>query len=273
MTAATLRTPRTARRVGGLSAAVALLLVACAPGPGGAASATPEPSPSAVADAAFERVQGPPPGPVKPFRGEMVQHVRIVDGYVSMYFELRNTGDEPVTFLNTLYDYEPQELYTPAVRLEWEEGDNLVYTRAGRFFPSPAILQPGERGVYLMGGQPAQGSGSGVGDLVTHIKYCPTRGMDDVPAQPIAVEDLTWTSASGTTTVTGSLIQRGGAERPASPTVGVAFFDAEGAFVGAVVSARAGDPVRPGAPTPFEISGRGVDVEQIGSARAFAWVD
>ena len=119
------------------------------PGPGACTrggSVVPSSSPAAVVpDASLELSQGPNPGPVKPFRGEMQQHIRVVDGFVSMYFELRNVGEEPVTFLNTLYDYEPDQLYTPAVRLEWQEGGNLVQTRAGRFFPSPAILQPGRR--------------------------------------------------------------------------------------------------------------------------------
>ncbi|HET6379687.1 MAG TPA: hypothetical protein VFH63_01445 [candidate division Zixibacteria bacterium] len=250
------------------------LIAACSTGVGGDPSASaPQPSPSPIADGYFVRVQGPPPGPVKPFRGEMVQHVRVVDGYVSMYFELNNIGEEAVTFLNTLYDYEPQELYTPAVRLEWEEGGNVVYTRAGRFFPSPAILQPGETGVYLMGGQPAQGSGRTVGDLVTHIKYCPTRGMDDVPSIPLKVTDLEWSASDGVTTVSGRLTQHDGAARPASPTVGVAFFNADDEFVGAVVSSRAGDPLEVGRTVPFEISGRGVLTDEVDRVEAFAWVD
>lgn len=251
-----------------------LLLAACTPSgsaPNGSAAAQPTPAP--VADLAFERVQGPPPGPVKPFRGEMVQHVRVVDGYVSMYFELNNIGEEPVTFLNTLYDYEPDELYTPAVRLEWEGGQNVVYTRAGRFFPSPAILQPGGRGVYIMGGQPAQAGDGAVGDLVTHIKFCPTRGMDDVPSTPVEVSDLAWSTADGVTTVAGTLRQAEGAARPAAPTVGVAFFDDQGAFAGAVVAARATEPLKVGGSMAFEISGHGVAVDEIASAQAFAWVD
>ena len=225
-----------------------------------------------MADASIERTQGPAPGPVKPFRGEMQQYIRIVDGYVSMYFELRNIGDEPVTFLNTLYDYEPDQLYTPAVRLEWKEGGNIVYTRAGRFFPSPAILKPGETGAFLMGGQPAQGNGT-IGDLVTHIKYCPTRGMDDIPSIPLEVSDLAWASSDGVTTVTGTLTQEGGAARPANPTVGVAFFDADDAFLGAVVAAAAGAALEVHRPAPFEISGPGVLSAQIATARAFAWID
>jgi hypothetical protein len=244
-------------------------LSACMPveAPGSSPGAT-----TGVADASIERSQGPAPGPVKPFRGEMLQHIRVMDGYVSMYFELRNIGEEPVTFLNTLYDYEPNELYTPAVRLEWQEGGNLVYTRAGRFFPSPAILQPGESGAYLMGGQPAQGSGT-IGDLVTHIKYCPTRGMDDVPSLPVEVSDLAWTNGQGVTNVSGTVTLRSGAARPASPTVGVAFFDAEDSFVGAVVSAATGSPLERDRPAAFSISGRGVLFDQIVTARAFAWVD
>lgn len=264
---------RALRRLAALATA-ATVTAACTPGLVTDSGATPpQPSPSPIEDGYFTRVQGPPPGPVKPFRGEMIQHVRVVDGYVSMYFELNNIGEEAVTFLNTLYDYEPQELYTPAVRLEWEEGGNVVYTRAGRFFPSPAILQPGERGVYLMGAQPAQGGGTAVGDLVTHIKFCPTRGMDDVPSIPVEVADLEWSTTDGMTTVTGRLTQREGAERPASPTVGIAFFDETDAFVGAVVSTRAAEPLQVGRPASFEVSGRGVMGDAIVRAEAFAWVD
>ncbi|HEX5579275.1 MAG TPA: hypothetical protein VFY43_06385, partial [Candidatus Limnocylindria bacterium] len=220
-------------RLPGLLLVLALVVAACAPVEN---SGTPAASPAVpVGDASLELSQGPNPGPLKPFRGEMAQHIRIVDGYVSMFFELRNVGEEPVTFLNTLYDYEPDQLYTPAVRLEWQEGGNLIQTRAGRFFPSPAILEPGQTGAYLMGGQPAQGNGT-IGDLVTHIKYCPTRGMDDIPSVPVDVSDLDWSSADGVTTVSGTLTLTAGPARPASPTVGVAFFDAADDFLGAVVS-------------------------------------
>jgi hypothetical protein len=124
-----------------------------------------------------------------------------------------------------------------------------------------------------MGGQPAQGGGSTIGDLVTHMKYCPTRGMDDIPSVPLEVSDLAWSSAHGLTTVTGTLTQRAGAVRPDRPTVGVAFFDADQAFLGAVVSSRATDGIGLDAPVPFEISGRGVLADQIATARAFAWID
>jgi hypothetical protein len=262
---------RPARRIGRLPGLLALIVGLTACGPIAAPGALTSPA-ATVADASIERTQGPAPGPIKPFRGEMLQHIRVVDGYVSMFFELRNIGEEPVTFLNTLYDYEPDQLYTPAVRLEWEEGGNLIYTRAGRFFPSPAILQPGDSGAYLMGGQAVQGSGT-IGDLVTHMKYCPTRGMDDVPSIPLEVSDLDWSAADGTTTVTGTLTQRGGAGRPGQPAVGVAFFDADDAFVGAVVSTRAADGVDPDQAVAFEISGRGVLADQIATARAYAWID
>ena len=167
---------------------LALLLGACAAPP--ASSQLPSGhSSSAAGGAAPVRLalEVPPvPGPVKPFRGEASQQVYIRDGLVSMYFELRNVGEEPITWLNTLYDYEPQQLYTPVVQLEWQEGGRAVYTRNGRFFPSPAIIQPGDAAVYVMGGEPVQGTGT-PGDLLTHIKYCPTRGMDDVPGIPVAV--------------------------------------------------------------------------------------
>ena len=114
----------------------------------------------------------PAPGPVKPFRGAASEHVYLRDGLVSMYFELRNVGEEPITWLNTLYDYEPQQLYTPVVQLEWQQGGRAIYTRAGRFFPSPAILPPGETAVYIMGGQPTQGSGT-PGDLADAHQVLP----------------------------------------------------------------------------------------------------
>jgi hypothetical protein len=263
------------RRRAAALACLLLALVGCGTVPGSSQPASaPVASaiPSDVADTYFTREQGPPPGPAKPFQGEMRQQIRVVDGYLSMYFELDNTGEEPVTFLNTLYDYEPDQLYTPAVRLEWQEGGNAVYTRSGRFFPSPAILQPGETGVYVMGGRPVQGDGT-PGDLVTHIKYCPTRGMDDVPSQPVRVDNLAWSTTGGVTTVTGTLTQADGPPRPATPTVGVAFFNASGDFVGAVVEISVGGALEVGQGRAFEIAGRGVLDSEIATARAWAWVD
>lgn len=263
-----------ARRAAALLTIVVVIMAGCtSPASPGASQAAASVAPSAnVEDAYIVSEQGPAPGPVKPFRGESMQKIRVVDGYLSMYFELRNVGEEPVTFLNTLYDYEPDQLYTPAVRLEWKEGGNAVYTRSGRFFPSPAILQPGETGIFLMGGQPVQGAGT-YGDLITHIKYCPTRGMDDVPSQPIEVSDLAWNTSDGVTAVSGTLTQTDGAARPARPTVGVAFFDAGGEFIGAVVQSAVGDPLAVDAPVGFAISGRGVMSDAIASAQAFAWAD
>jgi len=262
------------RRTTALLILIGVVAAGCAsPAASGAPQPTASVAPSAdVVDAYIVSEQGPPPGPVKPFRGESVQKIRVVDGYLSMYFELTNIGEEPVTFLNTLYDYEPDQLYTPAVRLEWQEGGNAVYTRSGRFFPSPAILQPGEVGVFLMGGQPVQGAGT-YGDLITHIKYCPTRGMDDVPSQPIEVSDISWNTSDGVTTVGGTLTQTDGAARPARPTVGVAFFDGAGEFIGAVVQSAVGDALAVGVPVAFEISGRGVIGDEIAAARAWAWAD
>jgi hypothetical protein len=220
----------------------------------------------------MQSVVPPAPGPVKPFRGEMDQQVYIVDGRISMFFELKNVGEEPVTFLNTLYDYEPTQLYTPAVRLEWKEGGNAVYTRAGRFFPSPAIVAPGQTAVYIMGGQPVTGAGTPA-DLVTHIKYCPTRGMDDVPGIPLAITDLAWTSdGADSVTVSGTLSETTGTQRNKPPTVGVAFFDANDHLVGAVVSAADGAPVPADGSRPFSLSGSGVDTAAIARAQAYAYI-
>ncbi len=264
-----------------LIAAAALLLGACsAPGsasPSGLSAAasvaiSPNASIAPGVPVFMQTVVPPAPGPVKPFRGEMVQQVFIVDGRISMFLELKNVGEEPVTFLNTLYDYEPTQLYTPAVRLEWREGGNAVYTRAGRFFPSPAIVQPGDSAVYIMGGQPVTGAGTPA-DLVTHIKYCPTRGMNDVPGIPLAVSDLAWT-ADGTDAVTvrGTLTETTGTQRNKPPLVGVAFFDANDHLVGAVVSAAGGAPVPAHGSRPFSLSGAGVDTAAIAHATAYAFI-
>ena len=214
----------------------------------------------------------PVPGPVKPFRGEASQQVYIRDGLVSMYFELRNVGEEPITWLNTLYDYEPQQLYTPVVQLEWQEGGRAVYTRAGRFFPSPAIIQPGDSAVYLMGGQPVQGDGT-PGDLLTHIKYCPTRGMDDEPGIPVPVEEVSWqANDDGTITATGTMVESAGSLRLRPPQVGVAFFDADDQFIGAVVSPSDGEALAAHERRAFSIDGSGVAVDAVASARAWALI-
>jgi hypothetical protein len=211
------------------------------------------------------------PGPVKPFRGESTQQVQVVDGYATMLFTLRNVGEEPVTFLNSLYDYEPKQLYEPMVRMSWKDGATALGTRQGRFFPSPAVLQPGEQGVYLMGGMKVDGTGQ-IGSLDTHIKYCPTRGMDDVPSVPLEVSDLCWETHDGLTTVRGTVRQPNGVRRYHAPTIGVAFFDAHGDFAGAVVDASAAEPLSDGRPHTFEISGRGVRSDAIATATGYAWM-
>jgi hypothetical protein len=276
----TLATPRSRQRAALLAAAAILLAGCAAPRAGSAGSPTLAPSVELSPNAStvtgqpvhLQVVVPPVPGPVKPYRGQMVEQVYVADGQISMYFELDNVGEEPVTFLNTLYDYEPTQLYTPAVRLEWKEGGNAVYTRAGRFFPSPAIVQPGQSAVYIMGGQAVTGAGT-PGDLVTHIKYCPTRGMDDVPAIPLTVADLQWTAdgADGVT-VTGMLRETTGTQRNKPPTIGVAFFDASDQLVGAVVASPSGITVPANGSHRFSIAGSGVDTASIASARAYAFI-
>lgn len=207
----------------------------------------------------------------KPFSGRMTHQVRLIDGYVTMYMSLENTGTEPLTFLNTLYDDEPDQLYSPTVVFPFASGDTATVTRAGRFFPSPAIVQPGDRAVYIMGGQKANGSGQ-LAAPVANIKFCPTRGMDDIPGVPLEVDDLAWTEADGVLTVRGTLTETMGSRRPALPTVGVAFFDDADGFIGAVVDSRAGAPMAPNSYRPFEISGSGVAVDHIARAEAYAFV-
>ena len=227
-------------------------------------------TPSAVPSSAVV-APSPSGGTPKPFSGEMTPHVLLVDGYVTMYMELVNTGNEPLTFLNTLYDTEPTRLYSPTVVYPWASGEPAVTTRAGRFFPSPSIVQPGDRAVYILGGMPAKGSGE-LAAPVANIKYCPTRGMDDIPSVPVEVRDVTWSAADGVTTVKGALVETEGSRRVNAPVVGVAFFDRAGAFVGAVVDSRVGDRLDPRSSRPFSIEGRGVDTSRIFRAEAYAYV-
>jgi hypothetical protein len=277
---------RPSRSAATLLAAVLLLagLAACSAGPAGSAGSGSEsmagpsvqlsPNASTVTGKPVSmRVVVPPvPGPVKPFRGEMIEQVYIADGKISMFFQLNNVGEEPVTFLNTLYDYEPDQLYTPAVRLEWKEGGNATYTRAGRFFPSPAIVQPRNSAVYIMAGQPVSGAGTPA-NLVTHIKYCPTRGMNDVPGIPLTVGNLSWSSAQpGAVTVKGTLTQDEGGRRNKAPTIGVAFFDKADTFVGAVVASASGPFLLPGTTRDFELTGDGVETGSIARAQAYAFI-
>ncbi len=263
-------------------ASLALLLAACqSADPGVSASASSSPAPTPLATPTADAPQllaatyeiGPRPGPVKPFRGEMTQEVQIYQGWVTMRFELRNTGEEPVTFLNTLYDYEPFQLYEPLVRLEWTDGTAASSGRGGRFFPTPAILEPGEEAVYLMGAAPVLEAGSGdLGDLVTHIKYCPTRGMDDQPGLALEVSDLEWRTEGGVTTVRGMLRQTQEGRRFGRPTVGVEFIGSDGEFLGAIVDDGVGEPMAAGESRPFEITGPGVRAEDAVELRGSAWV-
>lgn len=258
-------------------AAILVLSAACdaaAPGsPAAAPSALATPSPDVPPLVTAQLEVGPPPGPVKPFRGVVTHEVQIYEGWVSMRFLLHNTGEEPITFLNTLYDYEPLQLYEPLVRLEWTDGTAASNSRRGRFFPTPAILQPGEEAVYLMGAQPVMNAGSGqIGDLVTHIKYCPTRGMDDRPGLPLEVSELEWETRDGVTTVRGTLRETRQERRFGSPTVGVQFVGTDGEFLGAIVDDGVGEPLEPGAERPFEVSGPGIRADQVGSLSASAWM-
>jgi hypothetical protein len=247
---------------------------AAAPGSANASSspaaATPSasPLPSASGSAASPDASS---AAAKPFSGRMTPQVLLVGGYVTMFMDLENTGSEPLTFLNTLYDIEPTRLYSPTVAFPWASGDTAVVTRAGRFFPSPAIVQPGQRAVYVMGGMLAKGSGV-LATPVANIKFCPTRGMDDVPSVPVGVKDLTWSSAAGVTTVHGTLVESAGSRRVDPPVIGVAFFDKAGAFVGAVVDSRNGDRLAPGASRSFTMEGRGVDATRIFRAEGYAFV-
>jgi hypothetical protein len=262
-----------------MMAALLVFLAACSATPPAPSAGTPAPTPLATPTSGAPQLLaatyeiGPRPGPVKPFRGEMTQEVQIYDGWVTMRFALRNTGEEPVTFLNTLYDYEPFQLYEPLVRLEWTDGSAATHGRGGRFFPTPAILQPGEEGVYLMGAAPVLAAGSGeLGDLVSHIKYCPTRGMDDVPGLPLEVSDLEWETSAGVTTVRGVISETQGVRRLGTPTIGVEFIGPDGEFLGAIVADGVGERMEPGSSRTFEISGPGVRTADVVELRGSAWV-
>lgn len=264
-------------------AALLCLVAACdaiAPGASGQVPGTPAPTALATPTAGVPQLLtaryevGPRPGPVKPFRGEMVQDVQVYQGWVTLRIVMRNTGEEPVTFLNTLYDYEPLQLYEPLVRLEWTDGTAVSSGRRGRFFPTPAVLQPGEEGVYLMGASAVLEPGSGeLGDLVTHIKYCPTRGMEDQPGLPLEVTDLAWeVDADGVTTVRGMVHERQNVRRFGSPAIGVQFIGADGEFLGAIVDDSVGERMEPGESRPFEISGPGIRTAAVATITGSAWV-
>jgi hypothetical protein len=211
----------------------------------------------------------------RPGDAKILPQVQVVDGYASMYVALENRGGEALTFINTLYDTEPDKLWTPQVTVPYAAGGNALVTRAGRFFPSPAIVAPGADAVYLMGGQqlamgqPATGT-QAFAAPITNIKACLTRGMDDPPGVPVQVKDVSWSESGGVTTVRGTLVETQGSQRPSLPMVGAAFFDAAGRFVGAVVDARGGSAMAPYSQQSFEISGHGVDASRVARVDAYA---
>lgn len=235
-------------------------------------SVAPTPAGSRAVNASARPIaaEASPGATPKPFSGRMTPQVLLHDGFVSFYMDLANTGSEPLTFINTLYDTEPTKLYNPTVAFPWTTGAVAAVTRAGRFFPSPAIVQPGHRAAYMMGGIQATGTGE-LDAPVANIKFCPTRGMDDVPSVPLEVKDLAWSTTDGVTRVHGTLVDTEGTQRPDPPVVGVAFFDEAGAFVGAVVDGRNGDRMPANASRPFEMEGRGVVADRIFRAEAFAF--
>jgi hypothetical protein len=237
-----------------------------------AAPTTAAPSSSSVPAASPSSAAAiPSASSAKPFSGRMSREVKLVDGYLTMYMSLENTGTEPLTFINTLYDTEPDQLYMPTVAFPFTSGQTAAVTRAGRFFPSPAIVQAGDQAVYLMGGVPAKGTGQ-LAEPIANIKFCPTRGMDDIPGVPVEVNDLSWSSGNGMTTVRGMLVETKGSQRSSLPTVGVAFFDKTDSFIGAIVGTRVGDRLEPNSTHPFEIEGRGVAADLIARAEAYAFI-
>ncbi len=238
---------------------------------------TPTPSPSGPAGSAAASTAASASGDAieaKPGDANILPQVAVVDGYASMYVALQNRASEALTFINTLYDTEPDKLWTPLVTIPYAAGGNAIVTRNGRFFPSPAIVPAGGEAVYLLGGQqlamgqPSAGA-SAFARPVTNIKACLTRGMNDTPGVPLEVKDVSWSESGGVTTVRGTLVETQGSQRPSLPMVGAAFFDAAGAFVGAIVDARAGSAMGPYSQQPFEISGRGVDASRVARVAAY----
>jgi hypothetical protein len=275
-------------RAGTLAASAVLVLAACSASPlstpGWTYGPSIAPSQSGTPGASAPAAEPTSPQPVplesvgaagiespRPYAGRMSHQLMLRDGHVSMYMLLENNGTAPLTFLNTLYDDEPDQLWTPTVAFPWTDGEVALTTRAGRFFPSPTVVGPGRAAIYMMGGQPVTGSGE-LDRPVANIKFCPTRGMDQGDPVPAAVSDVAWSVRDGVTTVTGTLTEAAGFSRPSLPIVGVAFFDAADRFVGAVVANRVGEPLAAGESRPFEISGLGVETDRIDHAQAYAFV-
>jgi hypothetical protein len=264
-------------------ALVALALGGCVGASGGPSAAAWTAGPETSALPIPTAVWSPTPGPsgasaspaAEPGRAEITHQIQVVDGYVSMYVSLVNTDVEALTFINTLYDTEPDKLWTPLIAIPLKAGGNAVVTRGGRFFPSPAIVPAGGRAVYVMGGQRLAGGQpvdgvAAFAEPIINIKACLTRGMNDAPGIPLGVEGVTWSVAAGVTTVRGTLVETKGSQRASLPMVGAAFFDAAGGFLGAVVDTRAGDAMVPYSRRPFVISGRGVKTDAIARVEAYA---
>jgi hypothetical protein len=95
--------------------------------------------------------------------------------------------------------------------------------------------------------------------------------MDDVPGIPLAVEDLAWTiGEQGAVTVTGMVSHPGTEIRNRAPMVGVAFFAADGEFIGSVMSPAVDDALAPGEERPFTLDGGGISTDRIDHATAWA---
>ena len=114
----------------------------------------------------------------------MTPQVLLVDGYVTMYMELDNTGSEPLTFLNTLYDIEPTRLYNPTVAFPWIEPARRprVDPRRAASFPARPSSSPATAPCTSWAAWRPRAPGL-LATPVANIKFCPTRGMDDVPAR------------------------------------------------------------------------------------------
>ena len=86
-----------------------------------------------------------------------------------------------------------------------------------------------------------------------------------------SVADVVWRDlGDGSVEVSGMLVETVGSLRRRAPSVGVAFFSADGSFVGAVVEHADGEPLLAGERRAFTLRGPGVAVAEIVEARAFA---
>ena len=146
---------------------------------------------------------------------------------------------------------EPQQLYSPVVQLEWAEGGNVVYTRAGRFFPPGD--RPGRHHRRLPDGRPADPG-------IRHARrprgphqVLPDAGHGRRPGVPLGVTDGL---GSGRRSVTvpappraaGNWNMRPWSASPSSPPTG----RSSARRIGLV-----GEPLGPGEQRPFSINGGG----------------